>query len=249
MPSAISCPGRVIAGRLTESTTQLYDSDIVATILSKVAEVNDFRAANLANLAVAAALSEVAQNPQLLSSRYSEIIGDVARFLAASVKDRKLTGLQAEHLVTAITKGITANPQLFTIQQHKLAGVIIEMLVNVNSNHAEGLLNGAALSHVANSIISIVSARGLELLVGSTVNNLVGEVEAVLRRSLTEAAEQLGRRIDMSAASRVIVMVLEAWARGDVIAETFEASAFEIFFAELADRARLDLELTAHAIH
>lgn len=221
---------------------------VVAGMLHKIAGARDLRMESLATSAVDGALSAIADNPALLKSKYADVLGDIAGSLAAHVRDQRITGLQAQHLISAASSGLAANPELFGQLQERLAQAAIEKVIEVAGNDNKGILAGSALSEVAATVVSILAARGNELLTGSSVEELANKVGNVLQRALAEASHQLGRRVDVPSASLAISMVMETWARGDIAPEVFDADAFEAFFAELADFARDHYELPVPAV-
>ncbi|MEM1114687.1 MAG: hypothetical protein AAGI11_22430 [Pseudomonadota bacterium] len=216
---------------------------VVANILQRTAAVDDFRTESIATAAVDGALGAVVQNPGLLKTRYADVLGDTAKFLAEQVRQNRLSGLQARHLVEAVAKGVAANPELFGQLQDQVAQAVIRKLIEVADGDSKGILAGAALAETGATLISIIAARGQELLAGTSVNALATQVGNVLQIGLSEASAQLGRRVDVPSASLAIRMLLESWARGDMDPQVFEADAMEQFFAELSDFARTRREL------
>jgi len=211
---------------------------VVAGILGKIAVTRDIRLEGLATSAVDGALDAIATNPGLIKTKYADVLGDIAGALAVQVRDNKITGLQAQHLALAVSSGLAANPELFGQIQDKLAQAVIKKIIDVAGNDSKGILAGSALPKVATTIVSILAARGTELLTGSSVEDLSNQVGNVLHRALIEASQQLGRRVDLTSAAIAMSMMMEAWARGDITPELFAAEAFEAYFAELADFAR-----------
>jgi len=222
--------------------------DVVAGMLKKIAVVKDFRVQSLATAAVDGALTAVAANPALLKTKYADVLGDVAGALAVHIRDNQITGLQAQHLIAAVSTGLAANPELFGQLQDRLAKAVVEAVVEVAGGDSKGILAGMALAQVTASIVSLLAARGSSLLVGTSVDGLVAQVASVLQRALAEASQQLGQRVDLPSAGIAISMVMEAWARGEITSERFEPEAFEAYFAELADVARARYELPVPAV-
>lgn len=90
-----------------------FAQEVTGTILKKISEVESLRSGPLATAVVVGALTTIEQNPNLLDTRYAEILGDFAGKLAELVKARSITGLQAEDLAAAAAEAIAENPDLF----------------------------------------------------------------------------------------------------------------------------------------
>jgi hypothetical protein len=222
---------------------------VVANVLKKLAGTPDIRVETLATASIDGALTAIRDNPGLLGTHYAEVVGDLAGRLAERVRAGSLTGLQAQDLISAITETVAANPKLLANVESRLADALVEAVLAKAEGDTHKMLAGLGLVQVVRSVLSVVGARGENLISDPGAQRLANEIGKVIEAGLITASRELGHRLDLPSGPTALAALIEAWARGEISVANAEDETFNNAFGKLADWARRSRELPAPRVN
>ncbi|MFO1206620.1 MAG: hypothetical protein U1E63_12960 [Burkholderiales bacterium] len=210
---------------------------LIGTVLESVAAAGSLDARTLANGALAAVMTRVGEQPQLLGTRYPSVIavlaGDVAKLAAAGT----LTRVQAADLIDAAAAAVPRNPDLFAKYEGRVATAIVNGVLRGAKGSQLGLLGGTVLVETLGEVLRVVALRGRDLVDTTSEQALVATVADTVAAGLARSEQELGRRLDTSALPLVLAGLVAAVARGEIATVNADDPKFQQIFAALAEAA------------
>lgn len=215
---------------------------LVGGVLSKLAETPSFAAGDLANAAVAGALTAMAENPTLVSSKYPELVGDLAKKISALVTEKKVSGILASDLVSVGVQALADNPKLFLDLEQKFVESVVGAVVNASAGDEAGLLAGVLVAEAAQEVLGALAKKGKAALQDHAgepdpLAALAGDLEKLLGAGLTRAQSELGHTLGLPSLPAVLGELVDAWSNGGLAAIDPENDNFKKLFADVAKKA------------
>jgi len=209
---------------------------VVGGILKQLSELSAFEAKLVASAAVQGALNSIATHPELIGTDYAKVIADFAGQLAAHVKTKSLTALQAADIVKAAAEAVLLHPELFASATKGLAGLITNAVLRATKDNQAGLATGATLVALVQELFAVFSRRGLDAAADNAIGQLEDKLVEVLNAGLARSEKELGRRLDLPTLPKTLGALVSAWLRGEVSVLDPENPIFKELFAQLAER-------------
>ncbi|MBL8538945.1 MAG: hypothetical protein JNK68_01110, partial [Betaproteobacteria bacterium] len=210
---------------------------LIGTVLESVAAAGSLDARTLANGALAAVMTRIGEQPQLLGTRYPALIavlaGDVAKLAAAGT----LTRVQAADLIDAAAAVVLRNPDLFAKYEGRVATAIVNGVLRGAKGSQLGLLGGTVLVETLGEVLRVVALRGRDLVDTTSEQALVTRLADTVAAGLARSEQELGRRLDTSALPLVLAGLVAAVARGEITTVNADDPKFQQIFAALAEAA------------
>ena len=203
---------------------------LLGGVLRSIGEAGAFGVEPLANAAVEGALETVSGHPELLRFDYGEVVADLAGRIAFLVRDKKVTNLQGQEIARAVTASLAENPKLLMDLEKRLAGVVVEAVVEVAGEDAGGWTADAVAG-----VLRAVAVSGRAALEDRSVGAFREELKALLRAGLVRAEAELGVCMGLQALPDVLEGLVKAWARGGIERVDPRDEAFIACFATLAE--------------
>jgi hypothetical protein len=207
--------------------------EIVGGVLGQLTKAPNLRFETLATTGVRAILEEMADNPDLIDSRYGQLVADLAGFLAEGARDGTLSLPQAQDLLVMVVEVIARNPTFFIETEE--GGIARAVVTVVLETVKERGLSRSAVTEIVYGVLELIAVRGAGLLGDERVDDLTGRVKVALGVALDKAEQELGRRLDMVSLAPVVIGVAGAWARGDVPTLDPDDPRFAEVFATVAE--------------
>lgn len=223
------------AGTFAEHPELIFDrpgllQEIVGEVLSAVKDLGSLDAQNLATAAVQGGLQAIADRPGLLGTKYSDLLAEFAGQLAALVKQRSLTGVDASAIATAAAEAMLRNPILFDKLKGNLAGAILDAVLQAADDDPAKLLAGSTLVSTVREVLNSVAAHARDVVSGQTLDNFIAALATVLSDGLTRAEKELGRNLDLPALPAILNQLVAAWLRGGGAPLNPTSAAFDQLF-------------------
>lgn len=212
---------------------------VVGGVLKSLSGVPALDAESIASAATSGALEAIASNPQLLGTKYPEVIASLAGEVGSLVREKKLSRIQGADLMHAAARAVLANPQLFVDMERKLASEVVGAVLGAADGDQARLVAGSVLVDLVRKSLEAAAIVGVTLLDNHPIAGLAEKLTAVLSSGLARAQVELGRRLDLNTLPTVLSMLIEAWARGEIATIDPDDPNFKRLFAELADKAAL----------
>jgi hypothetical protein len=210
---------------------------MIGAVLQSVSAAGTLDAKTLATRALAAILGRVGEQPQLLDSRYADILSAFAGQAAKLVATGALSGAQAADLIDAAADAVLRNPDLFAKLEGKVATAVLDGVLKGSEAGSLKVLGGALLVDLLGETLRMVALRGRDLVEGTTEKALVARVADVVTAGLARADQELGRRLDVTCMPLVLAGLVAAVARGEITVIDPADAKFEQAFALLAEAA------------
>jgi hypothetical protein len=218
---------------------------MIGALLQTVSAAGTLDAKTLATRSVAAVLTRIGAQPQLLDSRYAEILSGFAGEIAKLVSAGTLTGAQATDLIDAAARAVLGNPALFAKFEGNAAKAIVTGVLNASKSSQIELLGGTVLVKVVAATLDAVALRGRDLIETSSETTLATKVADIVSAGLERSEQELGRRLDVNSMPLVLAGLVAAVARGDLATTDPADPKFQEAFALLAEAAIATLNLRA----
>ena len=132
--------------------------DVVGSILGALAAADAPRLETVASAGVQAVLSALANNPDLVDTRYPAIVAEVAGSLAVSLEDLRLTRSEAGDILVNVATSVAADPALVGFDQDKLAAKVLAAVFEELAKHRQNLLTSTAIREIAGATLEVLSA-------------------------------------------------------------------------------------------
>jgi hypothetical protein len=208
----------------------------IGSVLAVVTQAGALDAKILASAAVTGVLERMARQPNLLTTRYADILAALTGDVAMAVKARGLSGVQATQALHACADAVLRNPALFDELGGQVAPAVVAAVLDAARSGQSGLLAGDTLVQLLDSVLSTVARHGQPLLA------LPGDAAALqlmlttaLKAGLARAEVELGHRLDASDLPPVLAALVAAVARGDITGFDPGAKEFQQAFASLVE--------------
>ena len=213
--------------------------DVVADVLTAVAESESLAVEPLAEAAVNGALETLVQHPDLLDTKFGPYLGEVAGLLSKAVADKGLTSLQAADLVSVGAEAMARNPELFAKLKDNLSVTVLNAVLQATDKSQLKLVAGDTLIEVAHEVLGAVACNGASLAESKGVDKLGATIEEALSASLILAEEELGRQLDRSGVPSVLGGVVQNLLRGELTDLDPKSKSFQKLFETLAVAATM----------
>jgi hypothetical protein len=210
----------------------------IGTVLTAVSQAGALDAKTLASATVTGVLERLSRQPNLVGTRYPEIVAALAGDLAAQVKARGLTGVQAAEALHAAADAVLRNPALFEKLDGQVAPAVVRAVLAAAGSDKTGLVSGATLVQVLRSVLNSFARRGQPLLaLAGDGAALQAQLTAVLKAVLVRAEPELGQRLDGGDLPRMLAGLVGAVGRGNIAAFDPKSPEFPAAFETLFDAA------------
>jgi hypothetical protein len=210
--------------------------EIVGEVLSAVKDLGSLDAQNLATAAVQGGLQAIADRPGLLSTKYPDLLAEFAGQLAALVRQRSLTGLDASAIATAAAEAMLRNPVLFDKLKGNLATAVLNAVLQAAADDPAKLLAGSTLVGTVREVLNSVAAHARDVVSGQTLDAFIAALATVLSDGLTRAEKELGRNLDLPALPAILNQLVAAWLRGGGAPLNPASTAFDQLFTRSVTR-------------
>ncbi|MEO5882856.1 MAG: hypothetical protein ABIQ06_10615 [Caldimonas sp.] len=213
----------------------------IGTVLTAVSQAGALDGKTLATATVTGVLERLSRQPNLVGTRYPEIVAALAGELAAQVKARGLTGVQAAQALHAAADALLRNPALFEKLDGQVAPAVMRAVLAAAGSDKTGLVSGATLVQVLGSVLNTFARSGQPLLaLAGTAGDaaaLEAQLTALLNAVLGRAVAELGQRLDGGDLPRLLAGLVAAVARGNIAAFDPKSPEFPAAFETLFDAA------------
>jgi hypothetical protein len=216
---------------------------MISAVLQSVSAAGTLDARTLATSAITAILGRIGDEPQLLDSRYGEILSSFAGQIAKLAGSGTLTSVQATDLIDAAAAAVLRNPDLFAKFEGNVATAIVDGVLKGSKGGPLKVLGGDLLVEVIGETLHMVALRGRDLVETTSEQALVARVADVVAAGLARADEELGRRLDVTCLPLVLAGLVAAVARGEVATIDPADPKFQEAFALLAEAAIATINL------
>lgn len=211
--------------------------ELLRGVLSNLSGLDRLTAESLGVAVLEAGLETLAKRPDLLEFEYSELVSELAGKVGKLVSAGSLTRIQGADVLRAVVETLVENPAVFLKTEKKLAGIIVDAVLEASQGDHGLLLAGATLVQVARSSVAALAGSANAALANLPLADLVAELQAVLDAGLARAEHELGNRLVLSALPTVLGDLIRTWARGELGVIDPENQNFKRLFSQLADRA------------
>ena len=207
--------------------------DVVAGVLTTVAESDSLAVEPLANAAVSGALEALVQHPDLLGTKFGVYLGEAAGLLSKAVADKGLSSLQAADVVSTAAESMTCNPELFAKLSDNLSVAVLQAILRAIGKSQLKLATGATLVEIVHEVFGSVARYGANFVNEKGVNELGATLEEGLSGGLFLAEKELGRQLDRSAMPAVLGGMVRALLLGELTSFDPTSKDFQKLFQEL----------------
>lgn len=214
---------------------------LISAVLRSVSAAGTVDAKTLATSAVSAVLAKIGERPDLLDTRYAEILSAFSGQMAKLVASNTLTSVQASDVINAAAEAVLRNPLLFEKFEGNLATAVVSGVLKGAKSSDVKLLAGTALVDLLGETLRIVALRGRDLVETTSEKELVDRISAPIRAGLVRAEKELGRQLDVVSVPLVLAGLVAAVARGEITEVHPDDPKFTAVFAMLAEAAVLEV--------
>ena len=207
--------------------------EVVGGILLAVKDLPSLDARTIATAAASGVLRAIAANPGLVDTRYAALIAGFSGRLAELVKARTLTGLDGSAIAVAAIETLLNNPALFDAAKSNLAIAVLNAVVQVAGQDSAKLLVGTTLVNTVREVLEALACYGKTQTQNVALTEVTDQLAEVIQDALTQAAGELGRRVDVPGLPPLIGGLVAAWARGDFVKIDPTAPAFRELLGRL----------------
>lgn len=204
----------------------------IFTALAAVPNLTTAGTRTLGETALRAALTSLAQNPQLVSTKFAPVVTAVATQLAGWVGAGQITSAQAAALASAVIDAISRNPQLYAGATNGIAQAVLSAVqgaFSANAAWAQRLLVDTANQ----TLLAYARAGG-----SPGAPTLAAQVQQlllqVLGSGLQVAQTQLGQSTDLAGIPPILGGLVAQALRGNLTALDPTSPAFIAAFKSLA---------------
>ncbi len=227
---------KTAAGAFAEHPELIFDrpgllQEVVGKVLGAVKDLSSLDAQNLASAVVQGGLQAIADRPDLLGTKYTDLLAEFAGQLAALVKVRSITGIDASAIATAAAEAILRNPMLFDKLKDNLATAVLDAVLKAAGNDPARLLVGSTLVGTVREVLASVAAHARDAITGKPIADFVEALAKVLTDGLARAETELGRSMDLPALPALLNKLVAAWLRGGGVPLNPDSAAFDQLFA------------------
>jgi hypothetical protein len=208
--------------------------ELVSAILKSVADAGSLDAKLLANAAVSSALGELAEHPDLFDTPYGAAVAAFTNALIQHVGE-SFTSVQAADLITSTVETMSRNPALFTQNDGKIAGALVDAIIAGAKTSPAQLLNGAALVGASRDILKVFSLRGRDAVTNIPLKDLSAKVATAVAAGLKRAEKETGHRTDRAHLPPLLAGIVAAVLEGDPVVLDADDPTFAELFNRLAE--------------
>lgn len=220
-------PGLVVNGNPATLT-------LASSIFSALAAVPNLTTAGtrtLGETALRAALTSLAQNPQLVSTQFAPVVTAVATQLAGWVGAGSITSEQAAALASAVIDAISRNPQLYAGATAGVAQAVLSAVQSVFP--ASSAWTPRLLVATAHETLLAYARTGSSAGAPTVATQIQQLVAQVLASGLQVAQTQLGQTTDLDGIPAALGGLVAQALRGDLTALDPTSPAFIAAFKSL----------------
>lgn len=212
---------------------------VVGGILRSVSRLPSLEARQIATAAASGALQGLAENPDLLGTKYPTVIADFCKQLAGLVEARTLTALDASAIAEVAIAAVLRNPELFNAATSNLASAVVLAVTRAADGSKTRHIAGATLVNTIREVLAAVTQSGRPQLANATLNEAVNRLAEIVETALTAASKELGAGLDLRGVPTVIGGVVAAWTRGELPDLDPKSEAFRELLRRLLALVRL----------
>jgi hypothetical protein len=211
--------------------------ELTRGVLTELSGLDRFNAEHLANAAIGGALNVLADRPELAGTNYPMLVAALAGKIGGLVKDRSITRIQGNELLSAMAESVAENEKLFLEGSARLAEIIVDAVLDTSGEDHGRLIAGAALVDVVLKVTEAMAVNGRKVVDDHPQNILRKRLVEVLNAGLARALDQLGRQLSAKTVPLVLSGLIAAWARGEIHTIDPDNQDFQNLFETLALRA------------
>ena len=154
--------------------------DLVGSVLEALSETQGLRLEDLAQASIQGALEAVSKNPSLLGTDFGPTVAQLAGTLAAQVKAKTITGVNARDILAAALDALAASPLVLKLKDSTdpAKAALVTFVETLTGGDVATVLNGVSLSDVVGAALTTV-ARNPALLgsnLGTAIRTLAGKL-------------------------------------------------------------------------
>jgi F0F1-type ATP synthase membrane subunit c/vacuolar-type H+-ATPase subunit K len=229
----------VVLGRHPELLSQRPGERVamIGAVLKSVSTAGTVDARTLATGALTAVLERIGEQPQLLDTRYAEVLSGLAGEMAKRVGAGTLGSVQATDVVDAAAAALLRNPDLFTKFEGNLATAVASGVLRGSQATPLRLLGGKVLVDTIGETLRVIALRGRDLAETTNEQALVTKVSDTIAAGLARADLELGRRLDVTSLPVVLAGLVGAVAQGEIATIDADDPKLQEVFVVLAEAA------------
>jgi len=210
--------------------------ELVGSVLKAVSVAGALDARTLGTATVTGVLERLADHPDLVGTRYAEMVSAFSGQLAQLVATKTFTAVQASDVIHAAADAALRNPDLFTRFEGNLASAVVTGVLKGAKASNTRLVAGATLVRLLDEVLQTVARRGQSLLEKApTEAALVAKLMDTVSAGLERAEAELGRSADGASLPLVLSGLVAAVAQGELIELNPKAAKFIKVFARLSE--------------
>ena len=212
--------------------------EMISAVLQSVSAAGAVDTRVLATGAVAAVLTRIGEQPQLLDTPYAAVLSTFAGEVAKLAASGALSSAQAADVIDAAAEVVLRNPDLFAKLEGRVATAVVNGVLQGSKNSQLKLLGGTVLVDTLAETLRVVALRGRDLVETTTEQALVAKVANTISAGLVRSNQELGRGIDVTYLPFELAGLVGAVARGDVTAVDAADPKFQEVFGFLTEAAQ-----------
>lgn len=209
----------------------------VGEILTQITGIDQISARNIAAAAVGGSLRAIADNPELLNTKYPDLVSDFAGRVSGLVKNKTISGLQAGHLMSAATDSMVTYPILFDQLDTKVSGAILQAVTTATQDSGSKLIGGSMIVSLVGALIEVVARHGRNLMGSEPVAALTDKLTQVIAAAIARTEVELGRQMSLEALPIVTRKLVSALARKELGTIDPNDPNFKRLFSQFAAQA------------
>jgi len=210
--------------------------NLLRDLLGNLGNLNSISVESLALVAVDSALNTLVAHPELVSTKYTDLVASSTEQIAKLVQEKRLTNLQGREILKSVVMVFSENPNLFTNIEKRFASFVIDASLAVSAE-SRGLLSGATLVKSIEVILKSIAASGNAALKNHPAANIAEQLEMLLTAGIVRAEKEIGNQMTVSMTPFVLGSLVELWAKGGVSSFDPANDNFRRVFTELVVKA------------
>ena len=218
-------------------TSRQQRVEMISAVLQSVSAAGAVDTRTLATSAIAAVLTRIGEQPQLLDTPYVAVLSTFAGEVAKLAASGALSSAQATDLIDAAAEAVLRNPELFAKLEGRVAIAVMNGVLQGSKNSQLKLLGGTVLVDTLAETLRVVALRGRDLVETTTEKALVAKVADTVSAGLVRSNLELGRGIDVTYLPFELAGLVGAVARGDVTTVDVADPKFQEVFGFLTQAA------------
>ena len=185
--------------------------EVVGSLLGSLAQSGSMRLETVAIAGVQSLFNEIAANPDLVDTKYPQVVSEIAATLGVALTDLRLTRDEAREMLVSLAEAIADNPALVVSDNTSLPAKVLGEVLDVLIDNRGKALSSMSIKEISVQVLDVVVADS-ELLAGSpdllkqSVAAVLDEISKALHDQGTEPSLQF-EHLALTALNSVLVSV------------------------------------------